>query len=339
MSVNIEHLPGFVDLQVNGFLGVDYSAEGLTLDKVLMTAREMYKRGTAGFLATVITSSDAVYEKNLRIIAEAMQDPEIGHVILGIHAEGPFLSDQPGAVGAHNPRYVKKPSIEFFDKMLKWSCNTIKVLTVAAESDGAEELVRYAASKGVTVSLGHHLANFDDISRCAEAGASWLTHLGNGCPNMVDRHRNPIWAGLAADGVAAGLITDGHHLPPPVIKTMIRAKGVENVIFVSDASPIAGMPPGRYETLGNLAVLEENGLLHNPEKKCLVGSSATILQCANVIAKLNAFSPEDIVLMGLIAPLKKINIDPEKFIAGLPDRCAWDQVSKSFVLRAVPDKD
>ena len=65
MAISIEHLPGFVDLQVNGFLGVDYSAEGLTLEKVLMTAREMYKRGTAGFLATVITSSEEIYEKNL----------------------------------------------------------------------------------------------------------------------------------------------------------------------------------------------------------------------------------------------------------------------------------
>ncbi len=333
MAVSIHHLPGFVDMQVNGFLGVDYSAADLTLDKVLMTAREMYKRGTAGFLATVITSSDEIYAKNLGIIAEAMQDAEIGHVILGIHAEGPFLSDQPGAVGAHNPKFVKKPSIEFFDKMLAWSHNTIRVLTVAAENEGAAELTKYAVAKGVIVSLGHHLATFDDIHRCAEAGASWLTHLGNGVPNSVDRHRNPIWAGLAEDGVMAGLITDGHHLPPPVVKVMIRAKGVDNVIFVSDASPIAGMPPGRYETLGNFAILEPNGLLHNPEKKCLVGSSATILQCANVVASLRVFSPEDIVKMGFTAPLRKLKIDPEKFAAALPVRCGWDAASNSFKLQ------
>jgi len=84
------------------------------------------------------------------------------------------------------------------------------------------------------------------------------------------------------------------------------------------------MPPGVYETLGNYAVLEENGLLHNPEKKCLVGSSATILQCANVVAGLNAFTPEDIVQMCFIAPLKKIGIDPEAFAAKLPAKYAWN---------------
>ena len=324
MAISINSLPGFVDLQVNGFLGVDYSAEGLTLDKVLMTAREIYKRGTAGFLATVITSSEEIYEKNLGIIADAMEDPEVGHIILGIHAEGPFLSDQPGAVGAHNPKYVQKPTAEFFDKMMKWSRNNIKVITIAAESEGAAEFTKYAVSKGVVVSLGHHLATFEDVQRCAAAGASWLTHLGNGCPNSIDRHRNPIWAGLCEDGVMAGLITDGHHLPPPVVKAMIRAKGVDNVICVSDASPIAGMPPGVYETLGNYAVLEENGLLHNPEKKCLVGSSATILQCANVVAALKAFAPEDIVQMCFTAPLKKIGLDPEAFAAKLPAKYAWN---------------
>ena len=163
MAIDIHHLPGFVDLQVNGFLGVDYSADDLTLDKVLMTAREINKRGTAGFLATVITSSEKTYEKNLGLIAQAMKDPEVGHVILGIHAEGPFLSDKPGAVGAHNPAYVKKPSVEFFQKMLDWSRNTIKVLTIAAENEGAPELIRYAVSKGVVVSLGHHLASYEDV--------------------------------------------------------------------------------------------------------------------------------------------------------------------------------
>ena len=129
--------------------------------------------------------------------------------------------------------------------------------------------------------------------------------------------------------MTAGLITDGHHLPPPVVKAMIRAKGVDNVICVSDASPIAGMPPGVYETLGNYAVLEENGLLHNPEKKCLVGSSATILQCANVVASLKVFTPEEIVQMCFIAPLKKIGMDPEAFAAKLPARYTWN--GSSFV--------
>ncbi len=322
-------VPGFIDLQVNGFLGVSFSESDLTEAEFIRVSKELLKRGTAAFLPTVITSSEESYKHSLPILAKAMQAPELNGRALGIHAEGPFLSDKPGAVGAHNPDWVKAPSIEFFKKMQKWADGQIKMLTIAAENEGAAELTKYAVSQGVAVSLGHHLATYEDLRKCADAGASLLTHLGNGIPNELDRHNNAIWAGMACDGLTAMIITDGHHLPPPVIKAIIRAKGIDNTIITSDASPIAGMPPGEYNTLGNRALIEENGRLHNPDKNCLVGSSATMLQCVNYLASLGFLTPGEIIQAAVTNPLKAVNVDPDSIKTGL--EYVWDEVQKQFV--------
>ena len=322
-------VPGFVDLQVNGFLGVDFSEDNLTEAEFVRVSKELLNRGTAAFLPTVVTNSEENYRRNFPIIAKAMKAPELQGRVLGIHAEGPFLSDKPGAVGAHNPGWVKAPSIEFFKKMQEWADGQIRILTVAAENDGAAELTEYAVSQGVTVSLGHHLATYDDLSKCRDAGAALLTHLGNGIPNEINRHHNAIWSGMACDGLTAMIITDGHHLPPTVIKSIIRAKGIDNTIITSDASPIAGMPPGVYNTLGNRAVLEENGLLHNPDKKCLVGSSATVLQCVNYLASLDFLSPEEIIRVALTNPLKAINVNPDSIKTDA--EYVWDETQKQFI--------
>src|SRR5699024_4982098 len=123
----------------------------------------------------------------------------------------------------------------------------------------------YANERGMTVSLGHQMAAETDLRRLAHAGARSLTHLGNGIPHLLQRHDNPLLAGIANDDLTAMIISDGFHIPPSVIKIIIRTKGVSNICVVSDASPIAGLLPGEYQTLGNDVVLEESGLLHNPE--------------------------------------------------------------------------
>ena len=325
----MDSFPGFIDLQVNGFLAIDFSSPELTLEEIIKVANGLRERGTVGFLATIITSAPEIYERNLPLLVKAMKTEITQGVILGIHAEGPFLSNQPGAIGAHNPDWVKAPSIEFFKQMQKWADGNIKVLTIAAENKGAVELTKYATDNGVAVSLGHQLATGDDLKRCADAGAKLLTHLGNGMPNEVNRHTNPMIDGLAEDALTGMIITDGHHLPPALIKIIIRTKGIAKTIITSDASSLAGMPPGEYYAMGNHAIIEESGLLHNPEKQCLVGSSATMLQCVNYLTSLELFSPEDIVKMGFTNPLKMINIDQSELNTGSGYR--FDKQSRQFI--------
>jgi N-acetylglucosamine-6-phosphate deacetylase len=303
-------IPGFIDLQVNGYKGVDFSDKSLTAEACANACRKLLQHGTAGFLPTIITSDEATYKRNLAVLAEIAGDAEFGGKVLGIHAEGPFLSKLPGAIGAHNPEWVKKPSLKFFDKMQKWANGHIKMVTLAAEIKGAEELTKALVKQNVVVSIGHEMASYEDMARLADAGARCITHLGNGMPNQVHRHHNQLVAGMAEDRLIGMIISDGHHLPAFVVKTIIRAKGTERLIITSDASPIAGCKPGVYQVLGNRAVLEKNGLLHNPEKKCLVGSSSTMLACINWLLGQRLLTEQETVQVGFINPLKLLKVRP-----------------------------
>ena len=284
----------YIDLQVNGFVGVDFSTTDLTYDSFMKAAEAIFASGTVTFLPTIVTSDVGLYARNIGIIREAAEKNSLLKNIPGVHLEGPFISRMPGAVGCHNPDFVRDCDPAWLMELVKISGNYIKMLTIAAELDGATDLIECATKANITVSLGHHLATGEDIVKCAKAGAKTLTHLGNGCPNMMDRHRNPVWAGLACDDLTAMLITDGHHLPGELVKCMARIKGADKIIVTSDAAPVAGLPPGRYHMLNNDAILEENGKFHNPEKGCLVGSSASMADCAKFLESLEIFSEEEL---------------------------------------------
>ena len=301
-----------VDLQVNGCKGVDFSGSELTEDSFTFACRELIKAGTTAFLPTMITSPAELYQRNLPIMAGVMQKDEFKGRLLGFHIEGPFLNPADGPRGAHNPDWILPCSIDFLKEIIQLSENKVKLLTIAADSEGAAELTEFAVSKGITVSLGHHMANENDLQKLVEAGAKALTHLGNGIPLVLPRHDNPLWASLANDNLTAMIVTDGHHLPSSVIKTIIRTKTPARCIVVSDASPLAGMPHGKYTTLGNKVILEENGRLYNPKTGYLVGSSATMAQCIEHLASLNLLTHDELAAVAFHNPLKLIGIDPEK---------------------------
>jgi N-acetylglucosamine-6-phosphate deacetylase len=301
-------IPGFLDLQVNGYKGVDFSSLELLEPDIISAAQNLIHEGTAAFLPTVITSSLHVYRRNLRLIAGIMDLPELRGRVPGIHLEGPFLSPHTGARGVHNPEWIRKPDISLFDRLQGYARGQIRLITIAADAEGAEELTRHAVSTGVTVSLGHHMAGEEDLNRLAAAGATALTHLGNGVPHTLHRHKNPIWAGLAEHSLTAMVVTDGHHLPGSMIKIFLKTKGLSSIVVTSDASPLAGLPPGRYRSMGAEVVLEDSGLLHDPEKQCLAGSSSTMLGCMNVLSSLGVLSFEELMQVGFYNPMRLIGL-------------------------------
>ena len=311
-------IPGLVDLQVNGYNGVDFSGGDLTKDDFIGACRDMLEAGTTAFLPTVITSPEDIYEHNLPIIAQVLEMPEFQGRLLGIHIEGPFISAQAGTRGAHNAEWIRPPDIGLLDKLIDFSDGKVKLLTIAAEPDGAEELARHAVSKGIAVALGHQAAREEDLERLVRAGAVALTHLGNGVPAMLERHNNPIWAGLANDNLMATIITDGNHLPASILKTIIRTKGPARCVVISDATSLAGYEPGTYETLGHKVILEENGRLHDPETGYMCGSSATMLKCMNHLASLDLLTPDELIAMGFHNPLSLIGLTPNDVKPGQP---------------------
>jgi N-acetylglucosamine-6-phosphate deacetylase len=306
-------IPGWVDLQVNGFAGVDFNAPDLTADAFAQAVRALAAAGTAAFCPTLITGDPETVCRNLAVIlATERRDSDVRGRLLGFHLEGPFISSEPGAVGAHDPRWVRPPDPTLFDRLLDAAEGRVRLLTLAAELPGAADLTRHAVARGVTVSCGHQTAHTPEQLAClATAGASALTHLGNGVANCLPRHDNVIWAGLAEDRLAVMFIPDGHHLPRHLLKVYVRAAGVGRLIAVSDASHPAGLPPGRYQVLGNDAILEPDGLLHNPAKKCLVGSSITMQQALRVLADLDiGLTSDDLAQIGFWNPLRLIGHDP-----------------------------
>jgi len=317
--------PGFVDLQVNGFAGVDFSAPTLDTEAFADACRAIRQSGTTAFMPTLITSPPEVYEKNLGVIAGVMKRAEFEDCLIGIHLEGPFISPMEGARGAHNPDWIEKPDTDYLRQLQAWAGGNIRMMTIAAELEGAAELTRCATEAGITISLGHQLATVDDLERLGASGAKSLTHLGNALPAMLRRHENPIWAGLANDALLATIITDGHHLPDDLIKVIVRVKGPRRLAVVSDAAAIAGLPPGRYQTLGHQVVLDECGKLYDPETGYLVGSSATMLDCMNHLASLELLSPEDLLRVGLDNPLK---------LAGLRRKAIADKPRVEYVQSA-----
>ena len=191
----------------------------------------------------------------------------------------------------------------------------MKLLTIAAELQGAEDLARRASSRGITVSLGHQMAAEADLHKLVQAGAISLTHLGNGAPAMLNRHVNPVWAGLANDDLVAMIISDGHHLPASLLKVIIRTKGADRCVVVSDASSPAGLPPGEYEVLGHRHMLDKTGRLYEPATGYLAGSSATMLQCMNHLASLDLVNSEELIALGFHNPLKLIGLGPQDVAA------------------------
>lgn len=290
-------LPGLVDLQVNGCQGIDFSGEDLTEESFTHACRELFRHGNSLFLPTVITSPPERYERNLKLIARALRLPELAARIPGLHLEGPFISPQEGARGIHHLPSIRAPEAELLRQFQQWADGRIRLLTVAPCQPGVEALIHTARELGIMVSLGHHLATPDQVAAAVDAGASLVTHLGNGLPHLIHRFNNPLWECLTNDRLTTMFVADGHHLPLPLLRTILRAKGVARAIAVSDASPAALLPPGRYRVSGLEVLLEPSGRLSDPVSGYLAASSATILECANYLLGSGAATLDEVLCL------------------------------------------
>src|SRR5919197_400892 len=232
-------LPGLFDLQVNGFGGIDFNAPGLTDDRVDAALAGMRATGVTRCLPTLITSSFDRFAASARVLARMSRE-----AIAGLHMEGPYISPENGARGAHPREHVRNASVDDFKRRQDAAEGRIALVTLAPEVAGAVPLIEHLVASGVRVAIGHTAATPPQIADAISAGATLATHLGNGCAQMLPRHPNVIWELLAADAVLASLIVDGHHLPPATVKAMVRAKGAQRTVLVTDAIAAAGCAPG-----------------------------------------------------------------------------------------------
>ncbi len=301
--------PIWVDLQVNGYAGVDFNAPGLTEEAVKAVTERLNADGTAKFLPTLVTGDPEMLIATVRTVMAARRRYAVcERSILGFFMEGPFISDKPGAVGTHPVEWVRPPDIAFFDRFQDAAEGLVRMVNVAAEVPGMPEFVRELTARGVTVSLGHQLAKTPaEIEGCIAAGARAFTHLGNGIPNEINRHDNIIFAALVEDRASVMFIPDGHHLPDTMLKLYVRAVPIERLIAVSDAQYPAGMPPGEYEVCGARARLEPDGLLWNPARNCLVGATTPIARMMTLLQERVGLTEAECLRIGRDNPLALID--------------------------------
>jgi len=261
---------GFTDLQVNGIGGVDFGAPDLTPEAAVRTLRPLWESGVTAFCPTVITNTPDGLRRSFQVLGEARRlSPEFAECAVCYHLEGPFLSPGPSH-GAHNPELMRDPSWSEFAALQAAAGGRIGIVTLAPELPGAIDFIRSATAAGVVVAIGHTDGEAKDVEQAVEAGCLLSTHLGNGCPEYIHRHRSPIWAQLAARGLSASLICDGFHLTPEFVRAVHGLKGRERCILITDSIHVSGLPPGGYR-LGGMSVE-----LHADGKVSSVGNAGVL---------------------------------------------------------------
>jgi len=296
--------PGLVDLQVNGFLGIDLNDPDLTVDAVRRLTRVLAARGTTTFLPTIVTAAQGAMERIARSIAAARQaDPMVRHAIPSLHLEGPGISPLNGYVGAHPAEHVRAPSLAEFDAVQAACGGLVGMVTMSPHWDGSLEYIRGLRARGVVVSLGHTHASSEQIRAAVDAGARLSTHLGNGIAGMLPRHPNPIWTQLAEDRLTASLIADGVHLSADTLRAMVRAKGCERAVLVSDSVALAGSPAGEYRVgIGGDVIVREDGSIVMRDGGLLAGSGIALKDAVARCVTLAGVALGDAIAMATVNP-------------------------------------
>ncbi len=304
--------PGLVDLQVNGYLGLDLNSPDLRPEDLHTLAQHLAAWGVTGFLPTLITNSDEALEHLLETIAISMSAHiPLASMIMGMHLEGPFISPEDGPRGAHPTEHVRPPDWQAFNRWQRAAGGRIKILTLSPEWPEAPGFISKCASTGTLVAIGHTAASPEQIRQAVNAGARLSTHLGNGAHPMLPRHPNYLWEQLACDELWASFIADGLHLPAAFIKVLLRAKG-DKAVIVSDLAPLAGLPPGRYHSsVGGEVVLTSDGKLQlasNPS--LLAGATRTQLQAINHLVATGLCTRADAWRRASTLPAKLLDLWP-----------------------------
>ena len=266
---------GFVDLQVNGYGGIDLNAPDIAPEDVVKLCQRMLAEGVTSFLPTLITAAEPALRSAMKTIVAATGLSQLAQeMIAGLHVEGPAISAVDGARGAHPIDQVRPPSLNEFSRWQQAAGGLIKLVTLAPEQPGAAKFITTLADKGVRCAIGHTNASPGEIQAAVEAGATLATHLGNGAARKLPRHPNHIWSQLGEDKLFASFIADGHHLPAEVLRSMLRAKGLNRSILISDSVSLAGIPAGNYkQAIGGDVIVDDTGKISMVGTDFLAGAS------------------------------------------------------------------
>lgn len=312
--------PALIDIQVNGYGGQEFSSARLTEDKVAAIVQSFYPFGVTRICPTVTTEGLEVLTHAVSTIAALCdRSPAWSRRMPGIHVEGPYITSEEGARGAHPKRHCRPPNWDEFQRLQDAARGRIRILTMSPEFDGSAEFIRKACASGVIVAIGHTSATPDQIRAAVDAGARLSTHLGNGSHATFHRFRNYLWPQLAEDRLWASLIADGHHLLPEMVKVFVRAKTPQRCILVSDVSGQAGQPPGRYASpFCDVEILPDGKLVVAGQREVMAGASTPASVGVCNVMRFAGVDLQAAIQMAVHNPAALLGLPPNTLAEGSP---------------------
>ena len=293
-------LPGFVDVHIHGYKAHD-TMQGEAAVRAM--SQELYKEGVAAFLPTTMSAAPAETLHAIAGVRAVMAAPEpAGAQVLGVHLEAPFLN--PLRAGAQQKQYFCNPAMETLLTLTGGSTQGVRLLTLAPELEGAKALIRSASEAGITVSLGHTCATAEQTHLAADRGATHVTHTFNAQTPLNHREPGVPGAALTDDRLYCEVIADGIHLHRDTVRLLVRAKGADKAVAITDAMEAAGMPEGSY-SLGGSRVLVKDGEARLADGT-LAGSVLTMRQALENLIHRFGIPPEDAVRMCTLTPAQSI---------------------------------
>jgi N-acetylglucosamine-6-phosphate deacetylase len=289
--------PGFIDIQVNGFAGVDYNSPEAPHEEIARSLKVMFTTGVTRCFPTVITGDPAAMVGALRNLSAARESLEDGLAMEAFHVEGPHISPEDGPRGAHPLRWVRPPDVNEYKRWQQAANGNVRLVTLSPEWPEAPAYIDALSRDGVVTSIGHTKATAQQIKDAVSAGATLSTHIGNGAHAVMSRHPNYIWEQLAEDRLNASMIVDGIHLGSAFLKVALRAKGVERSVLITDAVMPAMCKPGRYK-LGEVEVeLREDQSVRMVGGERLAGSSLRMDRAVEAVMKLAGLTLTEAITM------------------------------------------
>ncbi len=290
--------PGLIDLQVNGYAGIDFNDDGIAPDGLDHALQTMLRAGVTCCLPTLITAEASVLRGRLVALDRAVMASRLGPLMVpGFHLEGPFLNPTPGYAGCHPPGAMITPDADVLDRLTNDLRRPVLLLTLAPERDGALGVIARARANGLVVAMGHTAADTATTDAGVQAGITLSTHLGNALPQPQPKFLNPLMAQLAHDGLHASFIADGIHVPQGALKVMMRAKTAARSILVTDATAAAAAPPGLYGFAGMKIEHWPDGSVRVPGTATLAGSALTLDRAVRNVVRWGLAEPAMAVAM------------------------------------------
>ena len=326
--------PALCDVQINGAMGKSFTAVR-TIAEVHGILAVCRSHGISELCPTLITASADDLLRGFAFLAHACEtDAGIRRAVVGFHLEGPYIAAEDGPRGAHPRAHVRPPDWDEFRRFQDAARGRIVMVTLAPEHVGALSMIEKLSAAGVVVAIGHTAASPAQIRDAVRAGARTSTHLGNGSHALLPRHDNYLWEQMAADGLWASLIADGHHLPASVVKTLVRAKTLDRLLLTCDASPYAGSPPGRYRDWETELEVLPTGKIVVAGTPYLAGSWAFTDTCIAKFVEMTGVPLADAIDLASAQPRRLLGLAPRTLEPGQPaDLMLFDYEGNRLTVR------